>query len=57
MAQATVEAAVAENAAVASLKGAADHVAARALVTHPALPDDFLYTVEYLDFEALARAD
>lgn len=55
--QATAEAALSDNERVLSLKGAAEHIARRAPVTHPNMPENFLYTIEYIDLEELQRED
>lgn len=53
--QMTVEAALADNEKVLSLRGAAEHIARCAPVTHPNMPENFLYKIEFLDLEEMQR--
>ena len=46
-----------DNEKVLSLKGAAEHIARRAPVTHPNMPENFLYSIEYIDLEEMQRED
>lgn len=52
-----MEAALSDNEKVLSLKGAAEHIARRPPVTHSNMPENLLYTIEYIDLEELQRED
>lgn len=46
-----------DNARIVALKGAAEHIARKAPVTHANMPENFLYSIEFINLEDMERED
>ena len=46
-----------DNARIVALKGAAEHLARKAPVTHANMPENFLYSIEFINLEDMERED
>ena len=55
--QVIVEEALIGNGRVVALKGAAEHIARRAPVTHPNMPENFLYSIEFITLAGMEGED